>query len=483
MNDDDGAPVCARWARLRIGVIGALLASPPQQGEVRRRIAELSARQWEHPTTGKPIQFAYSSVERWYYTARAAADPFKKLVRKARRDAGVHRTVSKQAGQALADQYRDHPTWSYRLHYRNLVAQSLINPELGNIPSYATVARYMRSHGLLKQKRKCKLARRPIEQREKRSYEVRYVNQLWHLDFHEGSRSVLTIEGKWVKPWLLGIMDDHSRLVCHLQWYWQECTHNLVHGLCQAFQKRGLPRAILMDGGGAMKAAETTTGLLQLGILQDMTLPGTPEQNGKQENFWTQIEQQLLPMLEGVPDITLRLLNDATQAWVEQDYHQHLHSETHQSPMERFLSHDNLGRPCPESETLRDAFRLQTRRTQRRSDGSVSISGKRFEVPSRFRSVRRVLVRLARWDLANVDLIDPISAKVLCPLYPLDRNKNADEPRRPMEPIADPVAESAQGPARRSGMAPLLRQLMAEYAATGLPPAYLPKDDLPEVQS
>ena len=27
------------------------------------------------------------------------------------------------------------------------------------------------------------------------------------------------------------------------------------------------------------------------------------------------------------------------------------------------------------------------------------------------------------------------------------------------------------------GIAPLLEKLMAEYAATGLPPAYLPKDD------
>ena len=31
-------------------------------------------------------------------------------------------------------------------------------------------------------------------------------------------------------------------------------------------------------------------------------------------------------------------------------------------------------------------------------------------------------------------------------------------------------------PAPQSGMAPLLRQLMAQYAATGLPPAYLPTD-------
>ena len=32
-------------------------------------------------------------------------------------------------------------------------------------------------------------------------------------------------------------------------------------------------------------------------------------------------------------------------------------------------------------------------------------------------------------------------------------------------------------PLPSSGMAPLLRQLIAEYAATGLPPAYLPTPD------
>jgi hypothetical protein len=31
-----------------------------------------------------------------------------------------------------------------------------------------------------------------------------------------------------------------------------------------------------------------------------------------------------------------------------------------------------------------------------------------------------------------------------------------------------------------AGVAPLLAKLMTQQAATGLPPAYLPKDDLPE---
>ena len=52
--------------------------------------------------------------------------------------------------------------------------------------------------------------------------------------------------------------------------------------------------------------------------------------NGKQESFWNPVEGRLLPMLEGENDLTLALLNQATQAWVELDYHHQVHSETGQ---------------------------------------------------------------------------------------------------------------------------------------------------------
>ena len=44
------------------------------------------------------------------------------------------------------------------------------------------------------------------------------------------------------------------------------------------------------------------------------------------------------------------------------------------------LAGPSVGRPCPEPEALRRAFRLQEARTQRRTDGTVSIEGVRFEV-------------------------------------------------------------------------------------------------------
>jgi putative transposase len=70
--------------------------------------------------------------------------------------------------------------------------------------------------------------------REVRSFEVEYVGGLWHLDFHHGSRQVLTREGQWVKPIALAVLDDRSRLACHVQWYLDETTESLVHGFTQA---------------------------------------------------------------------------------------------------------------------------------------------------------------------------------------------------------------------------------------------------------
>jgi hypothetical protein len=55
-------------------------------------------------------------------------------------------------------------------------------------------------------------------------------------------------------------------------------------------------------------------GLERLSVEHHTTLPQTPEQNGKQELFFSSVEGRLMPMLEGEPHLTLELLNRATQA-------------------------------------------------------------------------------------------------------------------------------------------------------------------------
>ena len=484
MSESPQPPVHERWAHLRFSVVGPLLAAPPARGALQAALEALAAKSWLHPVTGAPTRFGVSTIERWFHQARRAPiDPVGVLRRQRRADAGRQPAVGAALRQTMLAQYAAHRGWSYQLHYDNLAAQVRTDAARGPLPSYATLRRFMKAQGLLKQRRfpdtpGGRRAAARLEQREVRSFEAEYVQGLWHLDFHHGSKKVLTPAGEWVTPLLLGVLDDRSRLACHVQWYLgEETAEHLVHGLSQAFQKRGLPRALMTDNGAAMIAAEVTQGLTRLGIVHQPTLPHSPYQNAKQEVFWAQVEGRLVAMLEGVADLTLSVLNDATQAWVELEYQRAVHSETRQSPVERCAQGPDVGRPSPASHALRLAFTTEERRTQRRSDGTVTLAGQRFEIPARYRLLPRVALRYASWDLTHVHLVDERTGTVLGRLFPLDKAKNADGRRRTLAPG---LLDGTTPPPAPSGIAPLLRQLMTDYAATGLPPAYLPRPEAPE---
>ena len=179
-----------------------------------------------------------------------------------------------------------------------------------------------------------------------------------------------------------------------------------------------------------------------------------------------------MAMLEGEKLLTLDLLNQASQAWVEQEYHRTLHSEIDATPLARYLAGPSVRRDCPDTGTLQAAFRIEVARRQRRADGTVSLAGIRFEIPASYRHLPVVHLRYARWDLRHVDLVDPSTGVVLCPVKVLDKSANADGQRRHLAPV---TTEALAPPS--TGVAPLLRQLLADYAATGLPPAYLPSAD------
>ena len=248
LSTEDDLPQRDRWARLRFAIIGPLLAAPPAAGELHEALTVLAAKTWRHPFTGLEVRFGVSTIERWLYAAKRAADPVRALRNQVRRDIGRFPSLSAEAVAALTTQYRDHPGWTAQLHHDNLRVTLAAAGALVSVVS---------ERPTLPQRRRGCCAERPpkrratgaiaardrLEQREVRSYEVEHVLQLLHLDFHHGSRKVLTRSGAYVKPLLVGFIDDRSRFLCHAQWYTNEGSRELVHGLCQALQKVGLPRS------------------------------------------------------------------------------------------------------------------------------------------------------------------------------------------------------------------------------------------------
>jgi putative transposase len=283
-----------RWAHFRFSVIGPLMAAPPERGGLREELEILARKKWRHPVTSKWVQFGLSTIERWYYRALGEPkDPVGVLGRKIRQDCGTHPSLSTELRGVLLEQYRQHPSWSYQLHVDNLIVLAEQDTTLGAMPSYPSVRRFMKAHGLLKRPRRgrgnsagVQAAEKRFEGYEIRSYESQYANALWHLDFHHGSLKVLLHAGQWSGVHLLGVLDDYSRLCVHAQWYLAETAENLVHGLCQGFEKRGLSRALMSDNGSAMTAAETVQGLERLGILHERTLPYSAYHYVAPKNMW-----------------------------------------------------------------------------------------------------------------------------------------------------------------------------------------------------
>jgi putative transposase len=474
------------WAELRFSVIGGLLASPPPNGELGQAIRALARKRWRHPIDGSPITFGASTIERWFYAARDRSDPLRVLAAKVRKDVGTHKVMSDKLLSALRQQHKDHRGWTYRLHADNVAALVKEDPdEYGAAPSYSTVRRRMHEYGWMRKRKRRRSDITPgqrradelLDRQEVRSFEVADVHQLWHVDFHQAPYGFADAAGQWHTPIAMAILDDHSRLCCHMQWYLAESADNLVHGLCQAFAKRGLPRALMEDNGSAMRAGETSNGLVELGIDPEFIVPHSPFKNGKEEVFWNSVDGRLMAMLENVEPLTLEFLNRATQAWAEQDYNRRFHSAIGTTPLKRLLAGRDVSRPTPNSERLRQVFSYEVTRRQRRSDGTVTLDGVRFELPSRLRTLTTVSLRYQRWDLSVAWVIDPRTDDVLARVRPLDKARNADGRRRALEPLGPDIVDEPGTSTDRDGVPALMRKILEDYAATGLPPAYLPKDE------
>ena len=182
-------------------------------------------------------------------------------------------------------------------------------------------------------------------------------------------------------------------------------------------------------------------------------------------------------MLDGQKGLTLQALNDISQAWVEQEYNRRHHSEIGTTPLERFTTVKDVARPAPGAAALRMAFRREVKRTQRRSDGTLSIDSVRFEVPSEYRHIEEFRVAYATWDLGFAHILDPRTGEPVARLYPIDKALNAVMGRRPVQDIKPLAGASLTLPP--VVLPPLLQRYVDQMKQSGLPPAYIPKDETP----
>ncbi|MGH2846199.1 MAG: DDE-type integrase/transposase/recombinase, partial [Thermoleophilaceae bacterium] len=249
------------------------------------------------------------------------------------------------------------------------IAEILARLHGGRAPSARTVRRQLARLGL----RRAELAGEP--ERFGR-FEAERPNELWVADALHGP-TVEVVAGSKRRAILFCLLDDHSRLVVGARFCYAETELRLEAVLRQALEARGLPERLYVDNGAPFASGQLARICAVLGVRLTHSKPRRPEGRGKVERFFRTLRDQFLTEAVRRERLDLAELNRLLQAWLERVYHRRVHSETDQTPLERFAA-DSPPR-YPTARELREAFLWCERRTVTKT-ATVSLHGNRYEV-------------------------------------------------------------------------------------------------------
>ena len=229
-------------------------------------------------------------------------------------------------------------------------------------------------------------------------FEAAAPNDRWTGDALHGP----VVAGR--KTYLFAFIDDHSRVLTGYRWGMSEDTLHLAAALRAGLSSRGIPQVAYLDNGSAMVSKQLLRALAILGIQLVHSRPGQPAGRGKIERFFRTVRDQFLVELAAPGALAkvdgLAGLNELFTAWVETVYHQRVHSETQQAPLDRFTAIEAPVLPDPE--TLHEAFLWSERRLVAKT-ATVSLHGNIYEVDAALVG-RRVELVFDPFDLSELSV-------------------------------------------------------------------------------
>jgi putative transposase len=241
-------------------------------------------------------------------------------------------------------------------------------------------------------------------------FEAEQPNARWVADALHGPM----VAGR--KAILIAFLDDHSRLVVAARWGYHENAMALRETFKTGLSARGYPKVLYVDNGSMFIDSALRRTCAVIGAKLTHSTAGKPQGRGKIERFFRTVRDQfLVEIADGTPGIgavagtqtrtgtrvtNLADLNSLFEAWLHQVYHQRVHSETEQTPLQRFLAH---GAPTPvPGDLLDEAFRWSEWRTVT-SAAQVNLHGNLYDVDASLVGARVELV-FNPDDLDNIDV-------------------------------------------------------------------------------
>lgn len=348
----------------RYGVINALLHGDDERS-LKKRIQELSDKLWTLPD-GRIRQFSWGTVEEWFYIYKR--EGLSGLEHQLRKDKGAFRGLDENVRIHIDKYVKEHPMLKTSVMIDAMKKSGII--ENGQ-PSNSTIYRYVRTI-------------RPqgeVAVKERRSFEAPHPGSLWQTDIMYGPYlPYMNERGRWSKKqtFLVAIIDDHSRLLCHGEFYFKQDVLAYLACLKTALAKRGIPEKLYCDNGQVFLAKQVKRIMAELGTTVIHTQIRDCAAKGKIERFFLTVRNCFLdPLVELDTPKKLDELNRKFWKWGEESYNLKHHSGIKEAPVDRWMRNSHKVRLLSVG-AEDEIFYFETTRKVKK-DGTISLDSKIYE--------------------------------------------------------------------------------------------------------
>ncbi len=313
-------------------------------------------------------QYTASTFKSWLALYRKRG--FDALFPKIRVDAGKCRRITRDLAKVIilhAEMLAGSPV---SVFYRSLQSHGLINPPH---VSESALRRFVSAHGLLT---------KPADAQPRKKFEKEHINELWISDTMHGP--YLKQGKRKQKTYLVGIIDDHSRMLVGTGWFFQENTLALEIVLKEAISRFGLPKMFYCDNGAIFSTQSLSLACARLGIALVHSRPYDSPSRGKIERVWRTIRDKFVSTLPLADVDTLPALNDLFASWLDSDYHKSYHHGIATRPIDRWREDAKVTRIRMISKEQLDLAFYQSYERKVKNGSTIQFESVLWQVPVRY---------------------------------------------------------------------------------------------------
>jgi putative transposase len=365
MDCDDQA-----WAVFWCSLLSPLLLGEVPEAERQAYFRTLAAEERLLPN-GRRKRISARTLRRWW--KRLREEGIQGTVRRHRSDRGRPRTRQQQLLERAVQLKKEQPRRS------DVVINRILRQEFGRGVARSTLYRHLHREGATR--RKLGVSQQKVRCRWTREQ----AGALWVGDFEHGP--LVVHQGRVVETRLSAWIDCHSRYIVEARYYIRENFDVLVDSLLRAWTRHGASRELYVDNAKIYHANALKLACTQLKIKLLHRPPRDPPAGGLIERFFQTLQGQLEAEIRAMRKISLADINRALSAWLEIEYHDAVHSETGQTPAERYQQATRYQQTV-RLQSVTELFLRREQRTVHRQYSDVTIDGRFFAVDAKLRGDR-----------------------------------------------------------------------------------------------